>query len=146
MALPNPTSIVTAGATLSVSDIVSSAQIVNRVVPSVNFKALEVQYQGYVNVAAGGLTGFTPIAPVISWAVVFVRNFGGQGSGNVVINITPTGGGLIAALNLDVGGVFLYISPLLSAVTISAIAPGITAMTITTGSTTSGNLELCLAG
>jgi hypothetical protein len=146
MALPSPTSVVSFGVTLTNSDIVSGAQFINHILPPIVFKALEVQYFGYVNMPVGGGFSFSPQSPVTTFAAVLVRNLGGQGSGNVSVTVTPTSGPAAYVVNLDIGAIFLYISPLLSSVLVNAIAPGIATVTLASSATTSSNLEVLVAG
>lgn len=146
--MPNPTSIVASNLVLNVSDVLTGAQLVSHVMPVVNFKAAIVQYQGYVNIPAGNAFIFAPIPSGVILAVAFVRNLGGQGSGNVTVQTNPTAGvgGYQNAVNLDVGGFFLYISPLLSSIAVSTIQPGLTSIQIISAPSTSGNLEVLIAG
>src|SRR6266851_78229 len=124
MALPNPTSIVTASATLVITDIATSASVLSHVLPNVSYKAVEVQYFGYLNILPNANLTFTATSPAGNWAVVFVRNLGGQGSGNVLITFVAT------AVNLDVGAEFLFISPILSSVVVAGVLPGVGSVNI----------------
>ena len=146
MALPAPTSIVTANLTLTLADLITSVQVMSRIAPPVSFKAVNVQYQGNIFIPVNSTQNFVPAPPVTLWAFAYVRNIGGVGGGNAVLSVTPSGGAAANVVNLDVGGVFLYASPALSALVITGIAPGLSNVQIAMGATTSGSFEVLLAG
>jgi hypothetical protein len=141
---PIQTSAVNANLTMGVSDLQSGAQIVSHVLSPVVFQGLSVQYQGYLNIPTGSTFNFT-LYTATPFAVVFIRNFGGQGSGNVAVVGTPTLGASSVLANLEIGGVFLYICPKLSAVIVDTVQSGFTAISLICAPTTSGNVEALLA-
>lgn len=144
--MANPTSIASANLTMLASDIATSAQFINHVMPAVNFKALNIQYQGYLNIPISTTNNFAPFAPSTSFALVFIRNIGGQGSANVTVAVQPTNSGATSPVaNLDVGAMFLYVSPLLAAPIVGTIQPGIILVALTTAATTSSNVEIMMA-
>jgi hypothetical protein len=147
MALPSPTSTVSAGVTFATADIGTGVQVISRIVPPVVFKSLEVQYFGNLSIPAGSNYNFGPLAPITTWAVAYIRNLGGTGSGNttVVFNPSPGAGG-VNVVNLDVGALILYASPLLSSVTVQTIAAGLVSVNLVSAANTSSNLEVLLAG
>ncbi len=146
MALPAPTSLVTANLTVTLADLLTSVTLMSRISPSVPFKALNVQYQGNIFIPLNSTQNFVPAVPVVLWAFAYVRNIGGAGGGNAVLSVTPSGGAAANVVNLDVGGVFLYASPALSALVINGIAPGLSNVQIAMGATTLGSFEVLLAG
>ena len=146
MALPSPTSLVTANLTVSLADLLTSVQLMNRVAPAVSFKALNVQYQGNIFIPLNSTQNFVPATPVVLWAFAYVRNLGGVGGGNAVLSVTPSGGAAANVVNLDVGGTFLYASPSLSSLVINGIGPGLSNVQIAMATTTSGSFEVLLAG
>jgi hypothetical protein len=141
MALPNPSSLVTALTTLTLTDILQSAAptVLNRINLPIGFKAVNVQYQGYFNILPNSATTFGPLGAATTFAVVYVRN---AGPSNVAVGL-PAG---TPVINLDTGAMFLYISPLLSSILISAVSPGFTSVGITTSVSTQASVELLLAG
>jgi hypothetical protein len=146
MALPNSTSVVSVSSILALTDSLLGIQTLNRSIPAISFKAVDVQYHGFFNLPNGIGQSFGPFLPVTSFGVVYVRNLGGQGSGNIIVQLTPTGGASVNVVNLDVGAMLLYVSPALSTVAVSGISPGISVCTVTAGATTSANMEVLLAG
>jgi hypothetical protein len=147
MSLVSNTSNVTASLTMTTTDLNTALQTFNHVEPPVNCKAAEVSIYSYLPLRAGATIGFSALSPILAWSTVFVRNIGGQGSGNVTVQLQPAGAGSATnAVNLDVGAMFLYISPALSGVLVSTITPGITSMFLVTDATTTTTVEVLLAG
>jgi len=124
--------------------------LANRVIPSVAFKALTVFYQGYVNVPNSTTQTFTPSAPVTSFAVVFVRNLGGIGQSNIALFLTPTAGVSVEVVAMDIGAIYLYISPASSSISIAGASvtdtAGFTSVSLQTGANVATNVEMLLAG
>jgi hypothetical protein len=147
MPLPNPTSLVAATAALTLTDSLLGVQTLNRIIPAINFKALNVQYQGFLNIPIASNYNFGPLLPVTLWAVAYVRNLGGQGAGNTTVTFNPSpGAGGVNVVNLDIGAMILYVSPSLSSAVVQTISPGLISVGLVSGATTSSNLEVLLAG
>jgi hypothetical protein len=145
LALTNQTSSVSVSMTLGISDLATSSQILNHVLPTLAFKAVQAQFQGYLNLPASSTVNLSPSGLVTSWAVVFVRNLPSSNAA-LVVNVTPTGGVLAEVVNLDIGGMFLYFSPLLGVITLGGVQPGIVTLSISTGPSTTVSAEVLLAG
>lgn len=143
MALPNPNSLVSVTLTLAIQDLLQNVQAFSRIGPLIASKTVNVQYQGYVNLPLNTNTSFAPIAPVVSFAVVYLRN---AGAGNIEVQYANTGGALTNNCNLDPGAVFLYVSPALTSVAVGGISSGIASVTIGTAATTTANVEVLVAG
>lgn len=143
MSLPNPTTLVSVGTTISLSDLLSTnnPQVLNRVNSAVLFRATQVQYQGYINLPPNSSPStFAPFGLVTSWTVIYARN---AGPSNVLLSLTGGGSGLI---NMDNGAVFVYISPTLNPTAISGQLPGFTGVGLSTSTTTQATVEILLAG
>lgn len=144
--MANPTTIAIANLTMQVVDSASTATIISHIMPPVSWKASNVQYQGYLNIPVNSFTSFGPLFTLTPFGVVFVRNIGGQGAGNVALAMQATGAsGPTTVANLDVGAMFLYMTPLLASTTVSTIQPGIVSVQLTSSTITSSNLEILLA-
>jgi hypothetical protein len=141
MAVPvNPTALVAAILQLTLTDILQQGApiVLNRNNSPVLFKPVDVQYHGYLNIPISTTTLFNPLSPVNLFAIVYVRN---AGPGNVLLTL---GGTNVA--NLDNGAMFLYVSPLLSTISISAITPGVGQVQVQSSSINPVNLEILMAG
>lgn len=111
---------------ISVTDttLSPSQEIVNRQFNDPTLPIISQYYEPFFQTIIGTKTVPLPAATV--WAV-YVRNL--SGSGNITLNVTPTGGApqayvLLAGLTAGAGGMFIYFQPAES-------AGGITALTIT---------------
>src|SRR6267142_3640732 len=134
MAITNPTTLVSASLGIILSDLLGGgAQILNRATPVVSFKSQNVQYQGYITLPVSTNITLSPVIPVTTFAVVYLRN---AGPNNVAVLYSSTGGALTNSFNLDNGAMFLYISPILSSVAVGGISSGIGSVQIVTNTTT----------
>lgn len=144
MPLPSPTTNVLTTLNLSLQDLLQGgSQIFTRNNTPVSFKAVNVQYQGYVNLPVSTNTTFGPIPPVTSFGIVYVRN---AGANNVEVQYANTGGALTNSMNLDPGAIWLYVSPSLTSVLVGGIQSGIASFQLVTGLTTTSNVEVLAAG
>jgi len=140
----NPTTFVTAVITLTLQDILSGVQVFDRITPPVVLEAINVQYQGFVNLFTNGTIGFTPVSPVLLFAVAYARNIGPS---QVQIQYETTGA-ILNVATLDAGAMFLYASPKLSGQTIGGTAPGMSAFNLFASNAgfVDTNIEVLLAG
>lgn len=137
-----PTTTVTSTISITLQDILSGIQAFSRITPPVSFEALQVQYQGNINLPVNSSpSNFTPFGSVTLWNVVYVRNIGPSPVFLVALN-SSTGVSLV----IDVGGMFLYTSPHLSSTVVSGTTPGFTGVGLATSTTTAANVEILLAG
>jgi len=141
----NPTTFVTSSITITLQDILSGIQVFDRVTPAVVFEAINVQYQGFVNLFTNGGVGFTPVLPVTLFAVAYARNVGPS---QVQIQFQAPGAANISIANLDAGAMFLYASTKLSANVIGGSAPGMSEFNLFASNAgfVDTNIEVLLAG
>jgi len=141
----NPTTFVTSSITITLQDILSGIQVFDRVTPAVVLEPINVQYQGFVNLATNGTIGFTPVAPVLLFAVAYARNIGPS---QVQIQFQATGAANISIANLDAGAMFLYASTQLSNQAIGGSSPGMSAFNLfaSNAGNVDTNIEVLLAG
>ena len=146
--MANPTTLVSSVISISLQDIVSGIQSLSRTTPPVVFEAINVQYQGFLNIPLGGVSyNFGPLLPVTLFSVVYIRNVGGEGNGNTVVALNlPGSGGGVNVVNLDNGAFFLYASPKLGSTLVSTVTPGVLAVDLISSAGTSSNLEVLMAG
>lgn len=143
--MANPTTIVSSTITITLQDILSGIQVFNRITPPVLFEAINVQYQGFVNLATNGTIGFTPVAPVLLFAVAYARNIGPS---QVQVQFQTPGAVNISVVNIEAGAMFLYASPKLSPETIGGSSPGMSAFNLfaSNAGNVDTNVEVLLAG
>src|SRR6266403_259680 len=103
--MANPTSLVTSVITVTLQDILTGVQVLSRITPPIVFQAINVQYQGFVNLATNGSIGFAPVPPVTLFAVAYARNVGPS---QVQIQFQVPGAVSVSIANLDANAMFLY--------------------------------------
>jgi len=141
----NPTTFVSSSITLSLQDILSGIQVFNRITPVVLLEAINVQYQGFVNLATNGTIGFTPVAPVLLFAVAYARNIGPS---QVQIQFQSPGAANVSVTVLDQGAMFLYASSKLSGQALAGVSPGMSDFNLfaSNAGNVDTNIEVLLAG
>jgi hypothetical protein len=147
MALPTPTMSVASSVTLTLNDLLptNNPQALNRIVPPLNFKASDVQYQGYIHLAPSNTFTATGVGLTVAFAVVYVRNVGPSPIG---VALTPAGVGVGTVYALDAGAMLLFAaSQALSSIIVSGTTtPGISIVTVSTNATGTADVELLVAG
>lgn len=143
--MANPTSLVTSVITVTLQDIQTGVQVLGRTTPPILFKAINVQYQGFVNLATNGSIGFTPVPPVLLFAVAYVRNVGPS---QVQIQFQVPGAVSVSIANLDANAMFLYAETELSGQTLGGSSPGISQLNLfaSNSGNVDTNVEVLLAG
>jgi|SRR6266850_1470031 len=142
--MPDPTSLVSSSITITLQDIASGIQVFNRITPPALFDAVNVQYQGFVNIPINSSITFAPINPITIFAVVYARNIGPT---SIELQYVAAGGNAQTnVMILDSGCMFLYATPQLGSVSIATVLGGITSFGLATGATTTTNVEVLAAG
>jgi hypothetical protein len=139
MPTPIPSSIVSGLLTISTTDATSGQQtspVVNRANNPVLFKAVQIIYNGYINLVANSTTGIISPAPgTPSFSLLYVRN-GGSTSAALSYTTSNTSTQIIY---LDPGSIFFWQTPQQTNVTISGIVSGINNFSIVSAATFPAN-------
>ena len=132
----NPSSIVSGSLTISTTDATSGQQtspVVNRANNPVLFKAVQVIYNGYVNLVANSSTGtISPAPSTPSFSLLYVRN---GGTTPCILSWTRSDT-TSQSLYLDPGAIFYWETPLQNATALGVtFVSGINNFSIASGTT-----------